>query len=58
MQRKAFVYHGAAASIRKYPLPIISVQQLKMVYGIGELLCDELVVVIRHHYKDFLKKHS
>jgi hypothetical protein len=57
MQRKALVYSGAIASIRKYPLPIISGQQLKTIYGIGELLSEELVIVIKHHYRDFLKRN-
>lgn len=35
MQRKSFVYHAAIMSIKKYPIPIISVQQLKIIYGIG-----------------------
>lgn len=57
MQRKAFVYHAAISSIRKYPLPIISPQQLKSIHGVGELLGEELITVIKIHYKDFLKKN-
>lgn len=57
MQRKGLVYYSAMASIRKYPLPLISGLQLKTIYGVGELLAEELVVVIKCHYKDFLKKH-
>lgn len=57
MQRKALVYQGAIASIRKYPLPIISGQQLRTIYGIGELLSEELVAAIRLHYRDFLKRN-
>jgi hypothetical protein len=56
MQRRAIVYLSAISSIRKYPLPIISAQQLKNIYGIGETLCEELLTVIKHHYRDFLKK--
>ena len=38
MDRKAMVYHTAIASIRKYPLPIICLEQLKSLYGIGDLV--------------------
>jgi hypothetical protein len=58
MQRKAFVYHAAIQSIKKYPLPIISALQLKMIYGIGELLCEELTTAIKHQYRDFLKNNN
>lgn len=50
------VYNNAISSIKKYPLPIISLQQLKALYGIGELLCDELIKVIKDHYQAFLKQ--
>jgi hypothetical protein len=39
MERKAMVYNMALTSIKKYPLPIICEKQLKILYGIGELLC-------------------
>jgi hypothetical protein len=58
MQRRAIVYLAAIASIRKYPLPLISVQQLKNIYGIGEALCEELAIVIKHHYREFMKKNE
>jgi len=35
-------YNTAIISIKKYPLPIISTIQLKTLYGIGEMLCEEL----------------
>jgi hypothetical protein len=57
MQRKGLVYQSAMASIRKYPLPLISVLQLKNIYGVGEHLAEELVAVIKIHYRDFLKKN-
>ena len=56
MERKSFVYHNAIQNIKKYPLPIISSHQLKLLYGIGDTLCEELVVVIKEHYKGYLKK--
>jgi len=58
MQRRAITYLSAMGSIRKYPLPIISGQQLKNIYGIGEALCEELLIVIKHHYRDFTKKRQ
>lgn len=57
MQRKGLVYQSATASIRKYPLPLISVLQLKNIYGVGEQLAEELVAVIKIHYRDFLRKN-
>ena len=56
MERKSFVYYSAIQSIKKYPLPIICLQQLKILYGLGELLCEELIKVIKEHYSVFLKK--
>ena len=57
MQRKGLVYQSAMASIRKYPLPLISALQLKNIYGVGDQLAEELVAVIKIHYRDFLKQH-
>lgn len=56
LERKAMAYHTATLSIQKYPLPIICQQQLKSLYGVGELLCEELLTVIKHHYQHFLKE--
>ena len=41
-------------SIKKYPLPIICKSQLKNLNGIGDVLCDELVKVIKEYYKNYL----
>ena len=40
LERKALVYHTAIGSIKKYPLPIVCLQQLKSLYGLGDLLCE------------------
>jgi hypothetical protein len=39
MEKKGYVYNTAITSIKKYPLPIISPKQLKLLYGVGDLLC-------------------
>lgn len=49
--KKSYVYHTAILSIKKYPLPIVSPQQLRLLYGVGDLLSQELVIVIRNHYR-------
>lgn len=56
MPRKAMVYQTALITIKKYPLPIISPLQLKTLYGVGEQLAQELEVVIKKHYREFLKE--
>jgi len=57
-EKKGYVYSTAISSIKKYPMPIISGKQLKLLYGIGDLLCEELVNVIKIHYSDYLKKNK
>lgn len=52
---KFFMYGKAIESIRKYPLPIICEQQLRMLAGIGDFLAMKLVNVIKEHYRKFLK---
>ena len=51
---KFFMYSTAMDSIRKYPLPIVCEEQLKMLIGIGDYLSSDLLGVIRHHYRKFL----
>jgi ERCC4-type nuclease len=58
MDRKAFVYLHAISTIKKYPLPIISRLQLKSLHGIGETLTEEIVRVIKDHYRNYVRKEE
>lgn len=58
MERKAMVYQTAIASIKKYPLPIICMQQLRSLYGVGEQLCEELIKIIKNHYQAFMRENQ
>ena len=44
---KFFVYTTAIESVRKYPIPIICSDQLKLLGGVGEYLTKELTSVIK-----------
>ena len=44
---KFFVYTTAIESVRKYPIPIICSDQLKLLGGIGDYLTKELTNVIK-----------
>lgn len=52
------VYQTAIASIKKYPLPIICMQQLRSLYGVGEQLCEELIKIIKNHYQAFMRENQ
>lgn len=49
------LYNRAIDSIRKYPLPIICADQLALLAGLGDWLIGKLTLVIKQHYKRFLK---
>ena len=40
MDRQALTYMTAINSIKKYLMPIISSQQLMLLHGIGEAICN------------------
>lgn len=43
-------------SIKKYPLPIVCEEQLGLLAGIGDCLIKKLIIVIKEHYRKYLKQ--
>lgn len=49
------MYSKVIDSVRKYPLPIICEEQVRMLAGVGDFLVQKIVNAIKDHYRKFLK---
>lgn len=57
-QRKAAIYSHALDAVKRYPLPIICRSQLKNLNGIGDYMCEELIALIKDHYRNYLNSNA
>lgn len=49
------MYNRVIESVRKYPMPIICEEQLGMLAGIGDIMIKKMIIVIKEHYRKFLR---
>lgn len=49
-----FIYKKVLKSLEKYPLPILSIEQVTSIEGVGDGIGAKIIKLVHEHYKDYL----